>query len=43
VFKRIDRLGNVAGNIKPLHEYLIKEEIVTVVDGPWKGGPQLHN
>jgi hypothetical protein len=42
VFKPIDRLGNVVGNIKPLHEDLIKEEIVTVVEGPLKG-PQVHN
>jgi hypothetical protein len=42
VFKPIDGLGNVVGNIKPLHGDLIKEENVTVVEGPWKG-PQVHN
>jgi hypothetical protein len=42
VFKSIDRLGNVVGNIKPLHEDLVKEDNVTVLGGPWKGR-QAHN
>jgi len=41
VFKPTDRLGNVVDNIIPLHEDLIKEEIVTVVEGLWKG-PQVY-